>query len=286
MKIEADFALLYKKVEEMGAEIRHFDLTPEKIKISEIDKELKLGKPVKLSDIECIEGGLISFKGRQVLLYIQDHGININAVLENSANGRKYHVAYCPTLEEAYKSGRFERYVAKNSTDGNFFITGFNPGTREHKDGMAKLKVCKNCLKHLDYQGYRTSTGQATIFNNFSLSEFFETYQIHFKYKPSGRAGERKDGTYVSDWSERSRQYRASVFWRCESCGVDLSDHRNLLHSHHRNGVKSDNSNANLQALCIECHARQPMHDMEVTNNDKAILSKLRLQQCIYSNKN
>lgn len=281
MNIEVDFFLLHQAVAEMGAKNRCFTLASELRETSVVDQELEVGKPVKLSDIEYIEGGLISCKGRQVLLYIQDHGSNLDDVLRNGLNGRKYHVAYCPTLEEAHQDGRFERYVAKNATDGNFFITGFNSGTREHRDGMAKLKVCKNCLKHLDYQGYRTGSNQTDIFNNFSLQKFFETYQAHFKYKPSGRAGERRDGTYLDDWAERSRQYRASVFWKCESCGLDLSGNRHLLHSHHRNGVKSDNSNSNLQALCIECHSRQPKHNMEVTDDDKKILNKLRLQQTL-----
>lgn len=281
MKLNFNFDLLYQSVQEMGAKDRDFTLKIEQTILDAIDVELKVGKPVDKTGI-YIKNKLISCEGRQVLLYMQDHGSNIDAALKDGANGRKYHVAYCSTLEEIYQEERFERYVAKNATDGNFFITGFNYGTREHKDGMTKLKVCKNCLKHLNYQGYQSGANQAAIFNNFSLSEFFETYKADFKHKPTGRSGERKDGIYLDNWPERSRQYRASVFWTCESCGLDLSSNKNLLHSHHRNGVKSDNSNSNLQALCIECHARQPKHDMKITFGERETLIKLRTNQKIH----
>lgn len=279
MKLQINFDSLHDSVQRMGAENREFILGVELSTIDPIDSELETGIIIGPDDIEYTKNGLLTYKGRQVLLYIQDHGSNIDTALRNGADGKKYHVAYCSTLEKMHQSGRFERYVVKNDISGNFFITGYDWQTKKHKEGTTRLNVCKNCLRHLNYKGYQNRLKQAAVFNNFSLDEFFTTYQAYFKHKPKRKAGEQKDGAYSGTWKEKSRKYRESVFWTCESCGIDLNNNKNLLHSHHKNGVKSDNSKSNLQALCIECHAEQPNHNMRVTLSQKQILRKLRTEQ-------
>ena len=47
---------------------------------------------------------------------------------------------------------------------------------------------------------------------------------------------------------------------RCKSCRVDLSEQKRLLHVHHLNGEKSDNSAGNLIVLCADCHRKEPHH--------------------------
>lgn len=42
---------------------------------------------------------------------------------------------------------------------------------------------------------------------------------------------------------------------------VDLSLYKHLLDTHHINGVKTDNSDSNLRALCKECHSLEPKHE-------------------------
>ena len=62
---------------------------------------------------------------------------------------------------------------------------------------------------------------------------------------------------YVKDWEQISYNYRISHNFTCERCGVKVEDRfdHQYIQTHHRNGVKTDNREANLECLCIECHA-------------------------------
>ena len=117
------------------------------------------------------------------------------------------------------------------------------------------------------------------IFSKFSLESFFETYSSFFPYMPQRKAGE-NDSVYTDDWPIISGQYKADQGFKCESCGVDLSRHKRLLHTHHRNGVKTDNFRSNFQALCIDCHRKQPSHErMFVRHEDMQLITQLRQKQ-------
>ncbi|WP_209022170.1 HNH endonuclease signature motif containing protein [Pseudomonas fluorescens] len=63
---------------------------------------------------------------------------------------------------------------------------------------------------------------------------------------------------------------------------MNLTEQRHLLHVHHVNGVKQDNSSANLLPLCIDCHRKQPLHDhMFISTQNMQILNRLRREQSI-----
>jgi len=277
MKLNVNFKYLHYSVVAMGATKREFilNLKPS-TNIDSIDIDLSSGISISLDDIEYTDNGLLSYKGRQVLLYIQDHGERISATLENGEKGNKFHVSNCRTLKEMHESGRYERYRIKNDISGKFSISGFDSETNTPKEGIARLKVCRNCLGFIDYKGYQNGSDRSFIFDNFSLDDFFTRYQSDFKHKPKRYAGKDNDAVYPADWGKTSKKYRESVNWKCESCGKNFCKNRGLLHTHHRNGVKSDSSRANLQVLCIECHANQPGHEhMVVTLDQRQILDQL-----------
>ncbi len=282
MPLTVDFSALFAAVRQMGAEqmepppIRPLDSEP----LDQIDIVLsETGIDVDLNDINTLTG-LLAYKDRQVLLYIQDHGRQIRNVLRDGSLGKKYHVAFCQTLSEMKAKGRFERYVATTKTSGEFLISGFNIQTRKPDQGEARLQVCKNCLRYLNYQGYQQGHQQNyKVFLNFSLAEFFATYSSFFPHLPSRMAGE-NDSLYTPDWPLISGQYGAERNFCCESCGVNLTDHKRLLHTHHRSGVKTDNRPANLQALCLDCHRRQPSHSfMPVRHEVMQLITRLRREQ-------
>ena len=86
------------------------------------------------------------------------------------------------------------------------------------------------------------------------------------KYRDTLQVEEIGGNEYSEDWEIISRNYRSSIGYRCEICGVDLSNKTDLLHTHHITGNKQNNDPSNLQALCILCHAMHPGHNNLLEN--------------------
>ena len=275
MKLNVDLSELFAAANRMGPPIDDFviDVASEPW-VDQLGTEgIELGD---ISELD-IQDGLLSYRGRQVLLYIQDHGQNAQKVLLEPETGRKYHVAECRTIKEMKSKGRFDRFVVTNDISGSFHISGFDYASERSVEGKAALKVCKNCLKHLNYKGYGVP-GNFQAFNSFDPEEFFKTYSSFFSHLPLRRMGAEEG--YTPDWSETSRAYRQTKSYVCEKCSVELSNHPRLLHVHHINGVKSDNRQANLKALCADCHSKEAFHEgMYVSHSDRQTIARLRREQ-------
>lgn len=282
MKLNVDLSSLHLAVKTMGAELIDFELSNKVIPIDPIDKQLGEGLEVNLKDIE-FETGLASYQGRQVLLYIKDHGGRVSKALDEGAQGNRYHIADCATLGEMKAKGRFDRYVVTNKLTGTFHVSGQDWDTGQNMEGETDLKVCKNCLKHLNYQGYQNKP-KAPIFKSFELTDFFDTYSSFFKFMPSGTAN--SNVGYSDDWDDISKRIREKFNYQCQQCGLNLQQNKRLLHVHHINGVKSDNSRANLTPLCCDCHRKQPFHQhMFIKHEETQKISQLRSSQGLNTNK-
>lgn len=279
MKLDSDFGDLERALRKMGAEPVEFD--PHVTMPVRDPFEVELERGIELPDLKDVEstGGLLTYKGRQILLYIRDHAGKVYQALEDGKNGNRFHVAECRTLERMRRQGRFERYVVTNKLDGWFHIAGNDWKTGLQAKGDARLWVCQNCLKELNYKGAR-HTGANMVARDFDIGEFFSKYSSFFKYLPNRRAEDGDDENYTQDWRHISSEYKGGRHYICEACGVDLSSHQQLLHVHHINGVKSDNSPTNLRALCVSCHREQPAHGhMFVSHQDTQRINHLRRQQ-------
>jgi hypothetical protein len=151
MDLKFDFSALWTQVKRVTDELVPFKvefthhLDPIDVALSE------RGVDVVLDEIEDI-GNLLSYKGRQILLYIPDHAGSVSNVLAGSAEGKKFHVAHCQTLEKMKEAKRFERYVATTKLDGYFTLTGADYLTGKEIRGDARLLVCKHCLSKLNYK--------------------------------------------------------------------------------------------------------------------------------------
>jgi hypothetical protein len=280
MALTVDFSRLEQAIKTMGADLIEFEVSNKVIPIEPIDKQLGEGFEVSFEDIE-FETGLASYQGRQVLLYIKDHSYNnkIYGVLKDGALGNKFHVADCKMLDQMRKKGRFERYVVTNKLDGQFSVTGTDKITNQLIEGDTNLNVCQFCLESLNYEKFKEiPKGQQrkTFVTTFKLADFFDTYSSFFKFMPTGVSNNSNLG-YSKDWDSISRNVRERFKYGCQQCGLDLRNNKRLLHVHHINGVKSDNSTSNLTPLCADCHRKQPDHQhMFIKHEETKVINQLR----------
>lgn len=285
MKLNIDLAPLWAAVNKMGdVKITDFTIEIQHEEVLQIDTDLSGTKGIEIviDDIDP-SNGVLSYQGRQVVLFIPDQGPKIDEALADPMQGRRYHVAECKTLNEMRRKNRFGRYNATNNLEGLFHIFGVSQLSGQSREGDAALKVCMNCLDFLNYRGYKTDkTNKKRIHAAFDIPTFLTHYSTLFKSMPPSNYGVKKGG-YADDWDDISAKYRQSVNYTCEQCQVDLKTHKNLLHTHHINGNKRDNEKHNLKALCIDCHRKQPMHDyMRLKHSDMLLISALRREQNLF----
>lgn len=285
MKLTVDFSALWKNANRMGSGVSDFSLGVglQDLGNDLFDTELSSteGVEIDLSELEIYQG-VLSVKGRQVLLFIPDQHSKIEAVLGgNSKVGTRFHIADCQTLDNMRNAKRFDRYKVTNNLGGRFRVYGWSK-LGANIDGEAELNVCMNCLKYLNYKGFGSISQNERygMVSKFDIGDFLTSYSTLFKSYPKKLAAEAQAGGYSKDWSNISQVYRTSVNYCCESCDIDLSDNRGLLHTHHISGNKRDNRPENLQALCVDCHRKQPLHGhMFVKYEDMRLITRLRRER-------
>lgn len=209
-----------------------------------------------LSQLTPLDDHTLTFKGQRIILYIRD----VNN-WSDEINLPKFHVANCQTLQKMQEQGRKKRYVVSQNESDIFHLNLVNGKTVKKTE--QKLDVCKNCLETLHWNNYSKRMSyqeKNNCVNNFRVEDFFIKYPKSFLNKNGYSEESSSINRYNEDWKNVSDKYKDSKKWTCENCRVVLSSNRYLLHTHHINGQKNDNSINNLMALCVECHANQSMH--------------------------
>ena len=249
--------------QQMGAELVSWN-SGEDWQPTDLDKILvKTGIEIPLIEIEIDFDGTHKYKGRKVAVYIRDQYGSSDSKPDQL---NKLHIADCSTLQAMRRQGRYERYVVTTRTDGLFivnFLGSFSSGLQE--EGVeCRLFVCINCLKRLSYKNYNRSrrSEQIEIKESFNLEEFFERYGNQITSPPTQTDITAQVNIYPPDLVRISRRYKEQIGWHCEQCQVYFGDEdmQKFLHLHHVDGLKHNNRNENLRALCIGCHAEQPQH--------------------------
>lgn len=277
MKLTANFTHLKLMAKKMGADDITF--TPKVKKSAEIElvEELESTKGLSINPENLdIKAGMLCYQGYQVVVFIPDHQYKgVEAVLQNFANGNKYHVAECSTIQSMKAKGQYEtRYSASRNPDGIFQIFD------QHQQANTPLLPCQNCLKHINYKGFRgmLSAEKRALVNHLKIDDLLSTYSTLFKEEPK-RQRINLFG-YSNNWQEITLEYRKSKNFTCECCGVNLTSEGALLHTHHINRNKQDNAPENLQALCIDCHRKQDNHDhLKITHAQMTRINELRREQ-------
>jgi hypothetical protein len=216
-----------------------------------------------ISDVDVLPDGTLAYKGRRVLLYIRDKASYRDHDPRQLLPS--FHVSNCRTLKRMREEGRYERYVVTQRTDGRFKMN-FHYGYGKVKSEVYELRVCRDCLGFLSYKGYSPADYKRhQTHSAFSLSEYFILYPKSLVHALPPHIDDTAPlNDYTTGFREASIRYRSEHGWTCENakCGVDLSGaaHRRYLHTHHVNAQKNDDRSENHKALCIRCHAEQPMH--------------------------
>lgn len=280
MKIKADFSELYEAV-------RPIEIETPPVAIELTEKPPRTYVPIQIADIKDVVSirdlehgtGVLSYEGKQVLLYIPDHAYQnqFQETLLDPKRGKKFHVAWCDVLERKMRGNTFDRYTVTNDLSGEFDIVG-RADNGEAPRAKVRLLVCQKCMEFLNYKGARRRGYARKVAHEFKIPDFFECYSSVFKFMPSGFKVNQY--AYTKDWAQISEQKRQSTGYICEQCAVNLKEHKYLLHVHHVNGVKGDNSASNLRALCADCHRKQPAHDhIFIPHEDMQVITRLRRER-------
>ena len=203
-------------------------------------EELGDGIEIDLNDLDLVNdhGGLLSYQGAQVLLFLQNQERHFSQIESGQFSLPKYHVADCQTLREMRSRNQFERYVVTNDKSGVFRLDGPAGRTMD-----AELSVCKNCLKHLNYRGYKTnSAARSQIFSTFNLEAFFAIYSSLFSVLPNSVDKDSFDTKRVITADKNG-------YAQCSNCSVDLPTSGDLL-GEIVNEPHSD------QIICLDCQRK------------------------------
>ena len=254
------------------------EMSPRQKLLDELDAG---GISIDLEDVAPGPGGLLEYNGEQVLLYIKDTRASKDTLKHAPEDTRRFHIAECDTLSTMRGKGRYERYVVTRKHDGLFLVDWLDPDTYKTGEMEAALKVCKNCLNQVNYDNYKIEKSQRNeIWTNFEISRFLRDYSTFFVKMPSRTDKTAPIDKYVEGWALLSKNCRRARAWTCENCKVDLSSAQTLLHTHHKNGVKTDNSDKNLKVLFAICHSKEPMHNhLKVAAKEKQLIVSKRLSQ-------
>ena len=258
----------YKKFETKNEWINSFDDI-----LSELinEGEIEIDDETSLQDFVC-DDGFFRVKGKIVLAYIRDQQLSRRE--KNKLNGTtyKYHLLNCKHLREFHKKNYIEKYVLRNPSylgnegDAKFNINVIEGGNLIQKGLNEQMLVCKYCLSESNFKGY-TNIKQKTLRNkfvdSFNYKEFFDSDKIKIKdlWSLNIRDEDKVNiNAYPPNWRSISARVREKNQYCCYGCKVDLNKNKSLLHVHHLNGRKDDNSISNLITLCVVCHSRQNGH--------------------------
>ena len=193
-----------------------------------------------------------------------------------SKNLYKYHIYKCTAITNMFNTGRKQRYKINSRDDGTFYYTFTDKyGNILETVENQKLNICKYCLKKFLSTNYVSDSDV----ENFNLKDFHKQNRGFFDFDTSSlEKGEyAKANVYDKKWTKISNQIKNKRDYTCEICGWRPRNHyeKRFIHTHHKNGDKTNNNSDNLKVLCIKCHSDIDIYHKRIkyTSNYKEFLS-------------
>ncbi|MGA7433773.1 MAG: HNH endonuclease signature motif containing protein [Xanthobacteraceae bacterium] len=254
----------------MGATLGDYKpASPGNVLTSEEVKRLQNeGIEIPIDDIRVLNDGTYIYKGRRVVVYIRDV-----ASYNDKYELPKFHLAVCNVLVKMMDQGRYKkRYVVAAREDGIFKIHKIR--NNEVSPSDERLDICQVCLDELYYEGFSLQMGRDQRSNRvreFALKAFFEKFERTCVWAvPMFDAEFAPPNIYSVNFFRFAKVIKEQRGYKCESCTIDLSlpDDQRFLHAHHIDADKTDNRPANINLLCIRCHADQFQHSHLKANPD------------------
>ncbi len=182
------------------------------------------------------------------IFFLDDNGVKRRGFMYKKSfyfqyNGEshipKFHICRCSTIDSFGKNA----YRFANAEPIKVF--SMNTKREVMVEGIELCGNCRKMLLSLEAVRIRNSTDFVKILKE--AGHVKEPQQLELDFYG-----------YVKDWEEISLAYRTKRNFTCERCGIQIEDafDRQFIHTHHKNGNKTDNREANLECLCIRCHSQ------------------------------
>lgn len=158
----------------------------------------------------------------------------------------RFHIRKCEIIQSFINSGRFKAEYRRANTN-RVMVKDMDDGNKEKY--IDDLPLCKNCLK--------MALNAPDAHAGMTSSEFVKILEQAEDAPGVNKVVEVNNLGFTKDWNHVKLAHLESKEYRCEKCGVQISDPFDypFMDVHHKDGNRANNKKSNLRCLCIECHS-------------------------------